>query len=107
VTRESRPGDEIVVTVDPELQSLMPGFLAKRRAEVDMLRAALAAADMAALRGVGHNLKGMGGGFGLDALTELGRQLEHRARAGDLDGTGAAVEAIADYVMRVEVVYGE
>lgn len=97
----------LVVSVDPELRPLMPGFLAKRRAEIGGLRAALAARDMAALRAAGHNLKGLGGGYGFDALTELGRELEQRTRAEDVGGVAATVEAIADYVMRVEVVYPE
>ncbi len=108
MTDEAPPENgPIVVSVDPELRPLIPGFLAKRRAEVEDLRAALAVGDMAALRAAGHSLKGLGGGYGFDALTDLGRQMEERIRAGDVAGVAATVEAIADYVMRVQVVYRE
>lgn len=97
----------IVVAVDAELRPLMPGFLAKRRVEVALLRQAATSGDLAGLRASGHSLKGLGGGYGFDALTDLGRALEECARAGDLEGAASTVEAIADYLRRVEVVYKE
>ena len=108
MTAVSEPGHAaIVVRVDAELRPLMAGFLAKRRAEVETLRGAVSAGDVAALALAGHGLKGVGGGYGLEELTRLGRNLEARARAGDVAGAAATVEVIADYLARVEVVFDD
>lgn len=97
----------IRVSIDPELESLVPVFLEHRRAEIPGLRANVAAGDLEALRFAGHSLKGVGAGYGFDRLSELGLRLEECARSGDLAGSGEAVEAIVDYVERVQVVYEE
>lgn len=101
------PRGMVVPTVFAAGEPPIGGLPEKRRAEVTMLRHAVAARDLDALRGIGHNLKGVGGGYGFDALTDLGRALEERARAGDCEGSSMVVEAIADYVARVVVAFAD
>jgi hypothetical protein len=45
-------------------------------------RAAAQAGDFLAVRTFGHNLKGLGGTFGMDNVSQLGRRLEQEAIAG-------------------------
>jgi HPt (histidine-containing phosphotransfer) domain-containing protein len=104
---ETDPGGErLVVTVPAELEPLVPRFLEKRRAEVGALREAVARGDVDGLRSIGHALKGTAGGYGFDALTDLGSALETRAKEGDVAGASEVVARIAAYVDRVDVRYG-
>lgn len=72
-----------VIVVDAELADLMPGYLSNRKEELEKLPALLRSGDFEQLKSIGHRLRGSGGGFGLDFLTELGRRMEESGAAGD------------------------
>jgi HPt (histidine-containing phosphotransfer) domain-containing protein len=96
---------KIVVNVDMELEDLIPGFLENRRGDVNRLRSALAEGDFDTIRVLGHSMKGSGGGYGFDAITAIGREIEDAARARDSEAIARCVEQLADYLDRVEVVF--
>jgi HPt (histidine-containing phosphotransfer) domain-containing protein len=95
----------VVVRVDAELEPLIPRFLEKRRAEVEVLRRAADDGDLATLRALGHALKGTAGGYGFDHLTDLGARLERAAVAGSVAEARDAVAEIQAYLPRVRVVF--
>lgn len=99
--------DRIPVVVDPDLAELIPGFLNNRRRDVEKLRTLLAAGGFAEIRMIGHSMKGAGGGYGFDPITDIGAAIERGALAAD----GAAIEQgivqLADYLARVDVVLGD
>ena len=95
----------ILVEVDADLADLIPGFLDNRRADVRRLREALDADDRDSLRRIGHSLKGVGGGYGFDTITDLGLDIESAAIGGDLPAARAHVDALADYLQQVDVVF--
>ncbi len=78
--------EKIVVQVDADLEDLIPGYLQNRRQEVDSILQALENQDFEAIRVLGHTMKGTGGGYGFDAITEMGhdpgrgRQRKERRR---------------------------
>ena len=97
--------DAEIVEVDPDLSDLVPGYLADRRSDLGQMRAAVGSQDTDRLRRMGHSLKGTGGAYGFDQLTELGAELEAAGRLGDLDGASTAIDRIDDYLRRVRVRY--
>ncbi len=97
--------EPFVVRIDAELRPLIDGFLQKRRAEAVALRGAVETGDLETLRVAGHNLKGVGGGYGFHALTDLGRELEACAGSGDMEECRRLVEAVVDYLTRVRPTY--
>ena len=97
--------DKIVVPIDPDLADLIPGFLANRRRDVVTLETLVAREDYAAVRIIGHSMKGAGGGYGFDPITDLGSIIEEAALEGDRDTVLAAVGELADYLARVEPVF--
>lgn len=107
MSQEPTGGQPIVVHIDPELRPLIAGFLEKRRAEVTTLRDRVAEGDLDGLQAAGHSLKGLGGGYGFEELSELGRSLEAHAKDGDLEAVRSTITAIADYVDHVQVVYDD
>lgn len=95
----------IRVAVDPDLEALIPGFLDNRRKDLLSLRDALLRGDIQSLQSTGHSLKGVGGGYGFNGLSELGAEIEKAAKAGEIGGIGPVVDRLGDYLDRVEVVF--
>jgi HPt (histidine-containing phosphotransfer) domain-containing protein len=95
----------IVVRVDAELEDLVPGFLDNRRKDVDTIKSALADDDFDTIRVLGHSMKGSGGGYGFNAITDIGRTIEDAARERNTATIAHAVDELADYLERIDVVY--
>ena len=95
--------DPIMVRVDAEIADLIPIYLGRRRAELIEAEAALARGDLELLRSIGHTLKGSGGGFGFDALTDLGGELEEASKAGNTDVVANCLLRLRDFLARVQV----
>ena len=96
--------EEIVVHIDPALEDLIPGFLANRRRDVAALRTLVEQQDYAAIRIIGHSMKGSGGGYGFDPITEYGDQIEIAALEGDAHLILSITAQLADYLARVKPV---
>lgn len=97
--------DKIVVSIDSDLEELIPGFLANRKKDIETLRQAMTENKPASLQSIGHSLKGVGGGYGFHEISEIGAEIEKRAKSGDISGVGELIERMADYLDRVEIVY--
>jgi len=96
--------NKIIVHVDPDLEDLIPGFLSNRAKDVESIRALLDSDDLDQIRILGHSMKGAGGGYGFDRITEIGGVIETAALAGDVSVIRDANEQLADYLARVEPV---
>ena len=93
------------VYVDQDLKPLMPMFLDNRDEDIQELRDLLAEDDLEGLEELGHKIKGAGGGYGFDYVTELGREIEEAAKAGDLEEIKELVARLANYMDEVEIIY--
>jgi len=92
---------------DKDVRELAPAYLGSRRDEMGAYQEALAKSDFDTLCGLGHKIKGSGGGFGFDRITEIGIELESAAKAQDLLGIERAIAKLTDFLARVIVVEGE
>jgi len=99
-------GEKILVKVDPDLEELIPGFLENRGKDLVKLRTAMERNDLPAIQGIGHSLKGVGGGYGFMRLSEIGAGMEDAAKAGNAAPLPDLINALADYLNRVVVEYG-
>jgi hypothetical protein len=90
----------IRVVVDPDIEALIPSYLANLQEYAVQIADALARDDKPALAKLGHQLKGIGEPYGFNWVTQLGIALER----GDAD-PGLA-DALPTYLQRVEIVYG-
>lgn len=97
-------GEPIRIRVDPELASLIPGFLDNRRKDVTLLLDAVTRGDFETARIVGHSMKGSGGGYGFDGITDIGGKIEVAAKLGDPVAIRAQADALSRYLARVEIV---
>jgi HPt (histidine-containing phosphotransfer) domain-containing protein len=97
--------DVYKVTVEKDLEDLIPVFLGNRRKEVETLRAALAAGDFEQLRQLGHRMRGVGNSYGFERVSVLGKEIEDGARSGDKAAIESHIAAYADYLSRLQVTY--
>jgi len=97
--------DKIIVQCDPDLEDLIPGYMSNRNKDIIALRTCLTVGDFEKIRTIGHSMKGSGGGYGFDTITDLGEQIEDAALASDTSEIDQAVQKLEDYVNRVKVVY--
>jgi PAS domain S-box-containing protein len=109
VSPSSTPGtnnrdEKIQVRADPKFADLIPGFLQNRRHDVIAMLGALNKGDFATVESLGHGMKGAGGSYGFDAITDIGAELEQAAVSADNDASRRWVAELTRYLDRVEVV---
>lgn len=97
--------EKIIVNIDPDLEELISGFLENRIKDIEILKNAASQGDLSALKSVGHNLKGVGGGYGFAKITELGAGIEASAKINDMERINQLISDLADYLQRIEVIY--
>jgi HPt (histidine-containing phosphotransfer) domain-containing protein len=90
---------------DEDIADLIPDFIARRHGDMQLLTAALSGGDMETIRTTGHSIKGSGGGYGFDGLSEIGSRLESAGKEGDAVAAAEALDDLRDYLTNVEVVY--
>ena len=83
------------------LAELIDTYAADAPGQLEMLRMALAAGDVAGLVRPAHTLKSSSASLAALELAERCRQLETSAKAGSLEGANEAIEAIAAELDRV------
>lgn len=92
-----------IIRVDGELAEIIPAYLEHRREELARLPGLLDAGDFDALRGIGHKMRGSGGGYGLDLLTEIGERMENSAKAKDKIALAAQAAELKSFLEDVQV----
>jgi HPt (histidine-containing phosphotransfer) domain-containing protein len=70
---------------DIDWSDLQDFFLTHLRSQFDEMELLLGRGDADTLSRIGHGIKGSGGGVQLPRFTDLGRDLEDGAKAGDLE----------------------
>jgi hypothetical protein len=93
----------IPIRVDPEIAALVPGFLANRHKDVVLLLDAMNQGDFETARILGHSMKGSGGGYGFDGITDIGAEIETAAKQHDAVAIRSQVHALSRYLARIQV----
>ena len=95
--------DRIRIDVEPRLKELVPGFLEGRRRDLERLRQALHAGDLAAIRDVGQKIRCFSRVYGLEELTVLGEEIRCAAEECSTLRIVHLQGQLADYLARVEL----
>jgi len=95
----------ILVEIDQELIPLVPEYLESRRRDCAEIWRLLSSGGMHLIQVIGHRMKGSGGSFGFDEISEIGEALEAAAQVTDAEGVRMAVGRLEDYLARVAVAY--
>ena len=97
--------DRVIVEVDQDLSDLIPGFLTHKRADIDTIFDAVTRRDYAEIGRIAHRVKGEGGSYGFDAMTEIGRSLENAAATRDDGAVTTLARQLLSYLDRLEIVF--
>jgi hypothetical protein len=98
-----RLAEPIRLEVEPALRELVPGFLANRRKDLELIGRALHSGNLEAIRVVGHNIRCFSRVYGFDELTELGEELHQAASDRSTLRIVYAQSQLADYLERIEL----
>ena len=87
------------------IADLTPEFLQNRRQDVITLLGALDRDDFETVARLGHGMRGAGGSYGFQTITDIGAALEQAAKSADNDTSRKWVAELSNYLDRVEIVY--
>jgi PAS domain S-box-containing protein len=102
--KENSRKDAILVRANPQFADLIPAFLQNRGRDVIAMLDALDRSDFETVASLGHGMKGAGGSWGFQAITDIGAALEQAAGSADNDASRKWVGELSRYLDRVEVV---
>ncbi len=98
--------ESILVRADPKFADLIPAFLQNRRQNVIAMLDALDRGDFETVETLGHGMRGAGGSYGFQVITDIGAELEQAAGNVDADASRKWVGELSSYLDRVEVISG-
>jgi hypothetical protein len=102
----SKPTDSsLTVKISRDLEGIVPIFLDNRKKDVRTLRNALVKRDFRTAQTLGHRMKGDGGGFGFDQISEIGAAIERAAKLEDCLTIEQHIVQLEDFLKSVSVVY--
>ena len=101
---DDNQAEKTTIHVDPEIAELIPGFLENRRKDIAAMLDAVQRGEFETVRVLGHSMKGAGGGYGFDAITEIGAALEQAAKQRNAAEIRNRVHELSRYLDRVEVI---
>lgn len=98
--------ERIVVHIDADLEDLIPGYLENRQKDIKNMKNALVKGDYDTVRILGHSMKGSGGGYGFDEISEIGKLIEESAKQKDDEAIRKLIERLSNYLERINIIYG-
>ena len=102
--KENKREDAIHVRANPKFADLIPVFLQNCRQSVITILDAVDRVDFETVEQLGHGLRGAGGSYGFQAITDIGAALEQAAESADTDASRKWVDALSSYLDRVEII---
>ncbi len=94
-----------VALVPGDLEPLIPGYLKNRRGDVVKIREFVQAGDYAGAKRLSHSMKGSGGGYGFNRITELGAAMEIAAKSGNDAEILSGIDKLEIYLDTVRIEY--
>jgi PAS domain S-box-containing protein len=91
--------------LDQDFAEFIPIFLEDVKGDIDLMQEALAKKDYESISGTSHRIKGAGGGYGLDVVSEFARSVETAAKEKNEAEIGKQLEKLAEYLQHIEITY--
>jgi HPt (histidine-containing phosphotransfer) domain-containing protein len=102
---ESSRMDTILVRAEPKFADLIPVFLQNCRKNVIAMLGALDRGDFETVGILGHGMRGAGGSYGFQSITDIGAALEQAAESADTDASRKWVDELSRHLDRVEIIF--
>jgi CheY-like chemotaxis protein/HPt (histidine-containing phosphotransfer) domain-containing protein len=96
--------DTVPLPANQILARRIPGYLRNCKQNVIAMQDALDRADFETATVLGHNLRGSGGSFGFQAITDIGGALQQAAESADIDASRKLVGELSSFLQSVETI---
>lgn len=93
------------VRLDKDFAELIPKFLEYIEGSIDQMREELTQQDYTSIRKNSHRIKGAGGGYGLDKVSDLALALETAAKEKNQAAISLQLEKLAEYLQHIDIKY--
>jgi len=93
------------VYLDKDFQDIVPDFIEAYKKNIQEIKDALKSNNFQSLRTIGHNLKGTGGGYGFEEISQHGHKLNEAAKKEDVKAIKDLLPTMESYFSRIEIVY--
>jgi hypothetical protein len=93
------------VFVDKDLEYLVPDYLDSKRKDAALIHDFIRKEDFESIRIIGHNMKGTGGGYGFEAISVMGTELESAAINRNVATIARIAGDLLAYIERIDIVY--
>jgi CheY-like chemotaxis protein len=94
----------ILIRANSKFADLLPVYLENRKQDVIAMLDALDRGKFEIVESLGHSMRGAGGMYGLDAITDIGAALEQAGESGDAESSHRWLAKLSNYLDRVRVV---
>ncbi|MCD4708902.1 MAG: PAS domain S-box protein [Candidatus Sabulitectum sp.] len=94
-----------IACVPNDLEPLISGYLKNRRGDVVNIRQHVHDGDYAEAQRLAHSMKGSGGGYGFDKITQLGAAMEIAAKSQDGVNILSGIDELEIYLDTVRIEY--
>lgn len=84
--------------IDPIARQMLPGFLKNRQNDIQTLQALKTEGNWQEIRRIGHNMKGAGGAFGVQRVSDIGAVIEEAALTEDGETLLQQLSELSDYI---------
>jgi response regulator RpfG family c-di-GMP phosphodiesterase len=95
---ESRRMDPILLRAQLRFADRIPAYLQNCRQNVIVMLDALDRVDFETVTSLGHQMRGSGGAYGFQAITDIGASLEHAGESADADVSRKWVGELSNYL---------
>ncbi len=97
--------ETIHLKISKTIEDLIPSYLDNRKKDIVSLNNALDQENLDFIQGVAHKLKGSGGGYGFDAISDIGRTMEISAKEKNKKKIKDAINALTQYLENICITY--
>lgn len=101
----SQNSERTTIHADPDLKELIPEFLRNRHNDIMVIHDAVIQCNFETVRILGHSMKGSGGGYGFDTISDIGLAIEQAAKNKDPEEIKKQTTKLAIYLDNIDVVY--
>src|ERR1700731_1405718 len=102
--RESSRMDPILLRAKPKFADRIPAYLQNCRHNVIVMLAALDRVAFETVTSLGHQMRGSGGAFGFQAITDIGAALQQAGESADNDVSRKWVEELSSYLDGIDTI---
>ena len=95
----------LIVFIDCFFEELIPPYIAQKRNDIEIMLTSLQKNDFSTIEVLADHMKGNGGSYGFDFISELGGELELATQLNDREQVLYLLYELFIYLERVRIVY--